>query len=216
MADAPGHDRDRCLIVFAAPFSLIDPVRFYTTLIKPSLIALWVSQLIVFAVYPRFAGKHWERALPAWTLSLGRAHSRSTDSGLPSSRLPAEMSSPRPRGPQAARDVPVSRATAVPAGPPRVAPPSASPGPRRVRLQALVGSCRRSSSSSMCGPRRRAGSPMKPGAGCCHKRRNGPASMSPAHAPSCSSAATAHAPRVRQRGRVLQRVWRDQRHWWSA
>ena len=34
--------------------SLIDPERFYTDLIKPSLAALFVSQLIVFAVFPRF------------------------------------------------------------------------------------------------------------------------------------------------------------------
>jgi hypothetical protein len=34
--------------------SLIDPQRFYTDLIKPSLAALFVSQLIVFAVFPRF------------------------------------------------------------------------------------------------------------------------------------------------------------------
>jgi hypothetical protein len=58
------------LLVLAAPFSLIDPQGFYSTLIKPSLIALWLSQLIVFAVYPRFAQKHRKRALPAWTLSL--------------------------------------------------------------------------------------------------------------------------------------------------
>ncbi len=58
------------LLVLAAPFSLIDPQGFYSMLIKPSLIALWLSQLIVFAVYPRFTKKHRMRALPAWTLSL--------------------------------------------------------------------------------------------------------------------------------------------------
>lgn len=35
--------------------ALINPSAFYTDLIKPSLIALWVSQLAVFVVYPRFA-----------------------------------------------------------------------------------------------------------------------------------------------------------------
>ncbi len=59
------------LIVLAAPFTLIDPEGFYNTLLKPSLIALWLSQLIVFAAYPRFAAKHGQRLLPAWALSLG-------------------------------------------------------------------------------------------------------------------------------------------------
>jgi amino acid transporter len=58
------------VLVLAAPFSLIDPAGFYNTLVKPSLIALWLSQLIVFAVYPLFARKHGQRALPAWSLSL--------------------------------------------------------------------------------------------------------------------------------------------------
>jgi hypothetical protein len=52
-----------------APFTLIDPEGFYSTLLKPSLVALWVSQLIVFAVYPRFAVRHGHRAVPAWMLS---------------------------------------------------------------------------------------------------------------------------------------------------
>jgi hypothetical protein len=57
-------------LVVAAPFSLIDPEGFYNALIKPSLVALWVSQLIVFLVYPRFAGKLRQRALPAWGLAF--------------------------------------------------------------------------------------------------------------------------------------------------
>jgi amino acid transporter len=57
-------------MVLAAPFTLIDPDGFYNTLLKPSLVALWLSQLIVFAVYPLFAIKHRRRAWPAWTLSL--------------------------------------------------------------------------------------------------------------------------------------------------
>jgi hypothetical protein len=59
------------IVVLAAPFTLIDPNGLYDALVKPSLIALWLSQLIVFAVYPRFARRHGQRALPAWTLSLG-------------------------------------------------------------------------------------------------------------------------------------------------
>jgi fumarate reductase subunit D len=58
------------VVVLAAPLSLIDPQGFYNALLKPSLIALWLSQLIVFAVYPLFAKRHRHRALPAWTLSL--------------------------------------------------------------------------------------------------------------------------------------------------
>jgi hypothetical protein len=58
------------LLVLSAPFSLIDPHGFYSALLKPSLVALWLSQLIVFAVYPLFARKRRQRALPAWTLSM--------------------------------------------------------------------------------------------------------------------------------------------------
>ena len=34
--------------------SLLDPDRFYDDLLKPSLAALYVSQIIVFALFPRF------------------------------------------------------------------------------------------------------------------------------------------------------------------
>jgi basic amino acid/polyamine antiporter, APA family len=57
-------------MVLAAPLALIDPDGFYDTLLKPSLAALWISQLIVFAVYPLFAIKHRQRAWAAWTVSL--------------------------------------------------------------------------------------------------------------------------------------------------
>ena len=40
-------------IVIAAPIRLIDPDGFYNALLKPSLVALLISQLIVFLVYPR-------------------------------------------------------------------------------------------------------------------------------------------------------------------
>jgi amino acid transporter len=73
---AVGHWRPRpiaivvgAVVVLAAPFSLIDPDGFYDTLLKPSLVALWLSQLIVFLVYPRFAARHGQRAAPAWALS---------------------------------------------------------------------------------------------------------------------------------------------------
>lgn len=40
--------------VVADVVSLVDPERFYSDLLKPSLGALFVSQLLVFAVFPRF------------------------------------------------------------------------------------------------------------------------------------------------------------------
>ena len=56
------------IMVGFAPFTLINPGGIYDALTRPSLAALWLSQLIVFAVYPRFAVRHRKRALPAWTL----------------------------------------------------------------------------------------------------------------------------------------------------
>ena len=43
--------------VGASLLSLIDPESFYADLVKPSLVALWVSQLAVVAVYPRWAAR---------------------------------------------------------------------------------------------------------------------------------------------------------------
>lgn len=51
------------LLVAAAPLTLLDPELVYTSLLKPSLIALWLSQLVVFVVYPRFAARHGGRLL---------------------------------------------------------------------------------------------------------------------------------------------------------
>jgi hypothetical protein len=56
------------VMVLTAPFTLIDPEGFYNTLAQPSLIALWLSQLIVFAVYPLFARRYRQRMWPAWIL----------------------------------------------------------------------------------------------------------------------------------------------------
>ena len=56
-------------VVAAAPFTLINPQRIYNDLLTPSLVALWLSQLIVFAVYPRFAARQHDRPLPAWVLT---------------------------------------------------------------------------------------------------------------------------------------------------
>jgi hypothetical protein len=46
------------LLVAAGPVSLVDPEGFYAALLKPSLVALWLSLLVVSAVYPRFAVRH--------------------------------------------------------------------------------------------------------------------------------------------------------------
>jgi amino acid transporter len=77
LVHAIGHWRMRPIaavigagVVLVAPFTLIDPDGFYDTLLKPSLVALWLSQLIVFAVYPLFALKRRQRMWPALTLSL--------------------------------------------------------------------------------------------------------------------------------------------------
>ena len=56
-------------LVVAGPVSLIDPERFYADLLRPSLVLLWLSQLVVVAVYPRFIGRR-RRVRP---LDLGLA-----------------------------------------------------------------------------------------------------------------------------------------------
>jgi hypothetical protein len=58
------------VMIAFSPVILINPDQIYDDLIAPSLVALWLSQLIVFAVYPRFATKHGRRAVPAWVLAL--------------------------------------------------------------------------------------------------------------------------------------------------
>jgi hypothetical protein len=57
------------IIVAIAPFSLINPDAFYDSLLKVSLVALWLSQLMVFAVFPRFVAKTGGRPVPAWILA---------------------------------------------------------------------------------------------------------------------------------------------------
>jgi amino acid transporter len=70
-------------IMASGPISLIDPQGVYNTLLKPSLVALWLSQLIVFAVYPLFARRQRLAPLPAWL--LGAAASALAAYGLWSS-----------------------------------------------------------------------------------------------------------------------------------
>jgi hypothetical protein len=59
------------IMVVAAPVLLINPDRIYDTLLTPSEFALWLSELVTFAVYPRFVAKHGGRMLPAWVLAAG-------------------------------------------------------------------------------------------------------------------------------------------------
>jgi hypothetical protein len=49
------------VLAVAGPVSLVDPEGFYDALLKPSLVALWLSLLIVFLVYPRFAARYARR-----------------------------------------------------------------------------------------------------------------------------------------------------------
>lgn len=43
------------IMIGGCALTLIDPLGAYRLLTRPSLIALWLSQLIVFAAYPAFA-----------------------------------------------------------------------------------------------------------------------------------------------------------------
>ena len=58
------------VMIAFAPVILISPDQIYDDLLTPSLVALWLSQLVVFAVYPRFAARHGRRVVPAWVLAL--------------------------------------------------------------------------------------------------------------------------------------------------
>jgi amino acid transporter len=51
--------------IVADAFSLIDPDRFYDDLLRPSLIALFLSQLVVFAAFPLFRLRTNRRRVPA-------------------------------------------------------------------------------------------------------------------------------------------------------
>jgi hypothetical protein len=46
------------VLLVGATVTLVNPERAYDLLLKPSLVALWLSQLVVFAVYPRYAARH--------------------------------------------------------------------------------------------------------------------------------------------------------------
>lgn len=58
-------------LVAAGPISLLNPGRFYLDLLRPSLIALWVAQLIPMAVYPWFAARRGRLRISHLALSVG-------------------------------------------------------------------------------------------------------------------------------------------------
>jgi amino acid transporter len=57
--------------VAAAPITLINPHRIYEDLLKPSLVALWLSQLVVFAAYPAFVARRGRVRVTDIALALG-------------------------------------------------------------------------------------------------------------------------------------------------
>lgn len=58
------------VMVASAPLTLLNPVRIYDDLVRPSIVALLLSQLIVFAVYPRFAARHGHGKAGVWALTV--------------------------------------------------------------------------------------------------------------------------------------------------
>ena len=59
------------IMVAVGPVMLINPDQIYDDLVTPSLFALWLSQLITFAVYPRFVARRGGRVGPAVALAAG-------------------------------------------------------------------------------------------------------------------------------------------------
>jgi hypothetical protein len=59
------------IMVVLSPVLLISPDEIYDHLLTPSLFALWLSQLVTFAVYPRFVARHGGRLVPALFLAAG-------------------------------------------------------------------------------------------------------------------------------------------------
>jgi len=59
------------IMVAGAALLLVNPDTIYDDLTTPSLFALWLSELITFAVYPRFVAKRGGRMLPALVLAAG-------------------------------------------------------------------------------------------------------------------------------------------------
>jgi len=62
------------LFLPASLISLLNPKEAYSLLLKPSLVALWISQLLVVAVYPLFVGRHRNALLGDAVRPLYRRH----------------------------------------------------------------------------------------------------------------------------------------------
>ena len=58
------------VVLASAPLTLTFP-DLYDHLLKPSLVALWASQLIVFLAYPRFARRRGASPVLTWLLTVG-------------------------------------------------------------------------------------------------------------------------------------------------
>ncbi len=59
------------IMVAFSPVLLVNPGEIYDHLLTPSLFALWLSELVTFAVYPRFAARHGDRTVTTWVLAAG-------------------------------------------------------------------------------------------------------------------------------------------------
>jgi hypothetical protein len=59
------------VMVALSPVLLANPDVIYDRLLTPSLFALWLSQLVTFAVYPVFTARRGGRILPAAVLASG-------------------------------------------------------------------------------------------------------------------------------------------------
>jgi hypothetical protein len=57
------------VMVATAPLLLFNPQAIYDDLLTPSLVALWLSELVTFAVYPKFVARRGGRLLPAVVLA---------------------------------------------------------------------------------------------------------------------------------------------------
>ena len=81
------------IMVAVGPVMLINPDRIYDDLVTPSLFALWLSQLITFAVYPRFVARRGGRLGRPWRWRRARARWPSTACGRRSRppRFPSEL-----------------------------------------------------------------------------------------------------------------------------
>lgn len=67
-------------LVVAGPVSLVDPERFYADLLRPSLVLLWLAQLVVVAAFPWFVAQR--RRLRAGDLGLAAVASALVVFGL--------------------------------------------------------------------------------------------------------------------------------------